>query len=126
MYKKRIFLCIVVTVLIVSIIYFSLKKPNVNNDNIDVYILFYASWCGHCKNYKPEWDKIKQKYKNSDKIKFIEISDEDYHNIKDKTVNYDNDISTIIKSINIRGYPSVFNVIGGKTNEIDRNLVLKL
>ena len=27
-------------------------------------IFYHADWCGHCQNFKPEWDKIKQQYGN--------------------------------------------------------------
>jgi|SaaInlStandDraft_5_1057022.scaffolds.fasta_scaffold05307_4 thioredoxin-like negative regulator of GroEL len=41
------------------------------NENKDIEILlFKADWCGHCKNFKSTWDKLKSQYEN--KYKFIE------------------------------------------------------
>ncbi len=39
-----------------------------NSNTLDI-ILFKADWCGHCKNFKPTWDKVSELFNT--KFNFI-------------------------------------------------------
>lgn len=53
-------------------------------------ILYKAEWCGYCKNFKPAWKELKQKYSN---ISFKEY-DANVHSDK-------------MTQENIKGYPTI-------------------
>ena len=54
-------------------------------------ILFYADWCGHCQNFKPDWEKIKSKKDLN--INFVEYN-ADIH-------------ADEINKYGIEGYPTI-------------------
>jgi thiol-disulfide isomerase/thioredoxin len=41
----------------------------------NVIVLYYANWCPHCVNMKPEWDRFKQKCKSDPKYKHLKIAE---------------------------------------------------
>ena len=79
-------------------------------DNAQV-LLFYVDWCPHCNNTINVWEDIKKSY-NFDKI-----------NLSFKTINCeDKSNKQIVKSFNIKEYPTIYLVIDNKKYYFDANL----
>ena len=54
------------------------KKKNNKKEKKELYVvLFYAEWCPHCQHMKPEWEKMKHNYENSDLVKIIDVESAD-------------------------------------------------
>lgn len=56
-------------------------------------VLFYAPWCGHCKNAKPEYMRAAEKYRDDPKVEFAAV---------DCTKH-----SSVCSAYEVRGYPSI-------------------
>jgi thiol-disulfide isomerase/thioredoxin len=74
---------------------YDLEKSNIDK-NLPCCILFYADWCGHCKNFMPTWESL-TKTLPSNKINMIKISCVE----KEKQCNTIDDI---------KGYPTIIYV----------------
>lgn len=48
------------------------------NSAKDVFVEFYAPWCGHCKSLAPVWDKLALAFKNEENVVIAKI-DADAH-----------------------------------------------
>lgn len=103
--KKIMYCCCCVTVFfILGLLAFILtrtkkeqKKEEFDESDTKVTVmLFKADWCGHCKNFIPEWTKFKNKYPSC----------EEYDADKNDDVN---------KKFGVNSYPTVLI----KTNEHD-------
>lgn len=62
----------------------------VNDPTKDVFVKYYAPWCGHCKSLAPKWEELGEHVKGSDLV----IAD------FDATVNE-------ADGVEIRGYPTL-------------------
>jgi thiol-disulfide isomerase/thioredoxin len=72
------------------------EEPSKINKNLPFCVLFYADWCGHCKNFMPTWNSLTESLP-SDKINMIKISCVD----KEQQCNAIDDI---------KGYPTIIYV----------------
>jgi thiol-disulfide isomerase/thioredoxin len=57
------------------------KMPNIlmgGGSTKEKEVLFFSmDGCPHCENFKPEWDKLKQKYKNKYDLREINANDKE-------------------------------------------------
>jgi len=64
-----------------------------NNSN-DVFVEFYAPWCGHCKKLAPIWDELAEKYKNVPTLTIAKM---------DATAN-----EIDVDGVQVRGFPTLY------------------
>jgi len=67
----------------------------------------YADWCFHCKQLKPEWEKMKKKLRSMSKhFIFVEIESQE----EEKMANF----KRKYKGIQVNGYPTIFAIKDNK------------
>ena len=77
-----------------------IEQENYSNDNI---VLYYADWCGHCKQFMPEWENAANQL--GSKIRFTKINC-----VNDKKR---------CENESIKGFPTVILYRNGKKMEFN-------
>jgi protein disulfide-isomerase A1 len=73
------------------------------DENKDVFVEFYAPWCGHCKNLAPKYEELAKKLENArDKLVIAKI---------DATEN-----DTPNSGVQIQGFPTLYLYPAGQKN----------
>ena len=79
-----------------------------NNDNQALFVMYYATWCGHCKNTMPEFDKLMSNPPKGVKVMKIDSDDSQYKDL--------------LKSQNVQGFPTIrLYPKGLNSNYVDYN-----
>ena len=82
-------------------------EPWILKDNRCSFVLFYADWCGHCQNLKPDYIKF------SDIAQFIHV----YAVNSDGCKNLIERINESNSPFKIKGYPTIWIYCNGKPIE---------
>lgn len=72
-------------------------------DGKKALVLFHADWCGHCKRFMPEWDKISSEVASMDGVDVM-LAKVECGNAKDNDAHKD-----IMEKYNIKGYPTILS-----------------
>lgn len=75
------------------------------NNTKDVFVEFYAPWCGHCKKLSPIWDDLGAEYESNENIVIAKM---------DSTAN-----EIDVPGINVKGFPTlIFFPSGSKSQPV--------
>jgi protein disulfide-isomerase-like protein len=91
---------------------FESKASDFENDltNDTKLVLFYADWCGHCKQFKPIWNETAKEVNKGNKKIMISV------NVGDQ----DSDSGKLSEKYGVDGFPTVIIFSNGKkTNSYD-------
>jgi protein disulfide-isomerase A6 len=80
---------------------------SVVNGDKNVFVEFFAPWCGHCKNLAPVWDELAEAYKKESDVVIAKV-DADGH-------------KELGSRFGVTGFPTLKMFLKGKTDATDYN-----
>ena len=100
MKSKHLFLIILLVVLAGFVLYNLYKNGNLElfSGGAKLYF-FFADWCGYCKQFKPEWEKLKNESNLGVQLEEVDCTD-------------NNNTPALAKEYNVRGFPTLIFVSG--------------
>lgn len=89
---------------------FESSCENLNEDIKDnrKLVLFYANWCGHCKNIKPVWDETASEINTDNNNKMLKL------NVGDGKPEQ----KEMMKKYNINGFPTIIMFENGENKGV--------
>jgi len=78
----------------VKVIVASQFKELVEDSDKDVFVEFYAPWCGHCKKLAPIWEEIGEHFADNKNLVIAKM---------DATAN-----DVVSKDYNVKGFPTLY------------------
>jgi thiol-disulfide isomerase/thioredoxin len=87
------------------------KTAKAHHANKPVVLLLHATWCGHCQQLMPEWERMESEINSSplrDKVEIVKIESAD---MDAKLPKYK--AMTHRKDIPMQGYPTIAMIHGG-------------
>jgi len=95
-----------------SVKYEGSSTEGVSNKDAEL-MLFFTTWCPHCKTAKPEWEQIKTEYEgktvNGYNLIFTEID----------CTNDSPDVEKLMSQYKVEGYPTIKMIKDGQVIEFD-------
>jgi thiol-disulfide isomerase/thioredoxin len=90
------------------------------DDGLQIYF-FYADWCPHCKNAKPDWNNFRSQVEGTQTASGYKV-----RTVAVDCTNLDTDIESaqLVKEYDITGFPTVFAMKDNKRIDYDAKVDL--
>tara|TARA_B100000963_G_C22125630_1_gene450989 strand:+ start:104 stop:526 length:423 start_codon:yes stop_codon:yes gene_type:complete len=100
--NKFVVLFGLVTVFYVVFVYYKRVVENMETEG-GVLRFFYANWCPHCRDAKPEWDSLVKRYKGNVKLVKVDCTSD----------------TKVAQKYGVEGFPTILLTKNGKNIEYE-------